>query len=91
MKKFEYNEITDQVFQSTKIDQLEGLSVQASQIVDLISSLDDGSLMDQLTNAIQAAKDLKHSVRRMKEVSGDFHLVSDQERSERITAIARGE
>ena len=90
MKKFEYDEITDQVFQSTKIDQLEGLSVQASQIVDLIASLDDGTLMDQLVNAFEAVKDLKHSVKRMKEVSGDFHLKTQSQRLKVIEKIAKG-
>jgi hypothetical protein len=90
MKKFEYDEITDQVFQSTKIDQLIGLSVQVSQTVDMISMLDDGSLMDQLSGAREVVKDLQYTVKRMKEVSGDFHLKTQSQRLRVIEKIAKG-
>ena len=90
MKKFDYTEITDQVFQSTKIDQLIGLSVQVSQTVDMISMLDDGSLMDQLSGAREVVKDLQYTVKRMKEVSGDFHLKTQSQRLRVIEKIAKG-
>ena len=90
MKKFEYDEITDQVFQSTKIDQLIGLSVQVSQTVEMISMLDDGSLMDQLSGAREVVKDLQYTVKRMKEVSGDFHLKTQSQRLRVIEKIAKG-
>ena len=90
MKKFEFDEITDQVFQSTKIDHLIGLSVQVSKTVDMIGMLDDGSLMDQLSGDREVVKDLQHTVKRMKEVSGDFHLKTQSQRLKVITQIAKG-
>ena len=90
MKKFDYTDITDQVFQSTKIDQLVGLSDQVSQTVDMISMLDDGTLMDQLSGAQQVVKDLQYTVKRMKDVSGDFHLKTQSQRNTVIMKIAKG-
>ena len=90
MKKFDYTEITDQVFQSTKIAELDALSDQVSQTVDMISMLDDGSLMDQLTGARQVIKDLQYTVKRMKDVSGDFHLKTQSQRNTVIMKIAKG-
>ena len=90
MKKFEFTEITDQVFQSTKIAELDALSDQVSRTVGMISMLDDGTLMDQLSGAREVVKDLFHTVKRMKEVSGDFHLQTQSQRNKVIMKIAKG-
>ena len=91
MKKFEFTEITDEVFTNTKIEELETLSKQVRQTVKIISMLDDGSLHDQLTNAHKTVQDLEWVVQRLQEVHGDWHVVSDEERKDRIVKIARGE
>ena len=91
MKKFEFTEITDQVFLNTKIDQLKGLSEQVRQTVEMIQSLDDGNLHDQLTTAREAVGLLDRATHRLDTVHGDWHVITDEERSERITKIARGE
>ena len=91
MKKFEFTEITDKVFTNTKIEELANLSKQVRQTVKIISMLDDGSLHDQLTNAHKTVQDLEWVVQRLQEVHGDWHVVSDEERSERLRKLARGE
>ena len=91
MKKFEFTEITDKVFTNTKIEELANLSQQVRQTVKIISMLDDGSLHDQLTNAHKTVQDLEWVVQRLQEVHGDWHVVSDEERQDRIVKIARGE
>ena len=91
MKKFEFTEITDEVFTNTKIEELDNLSKQVRQTVKIISMLDDGSLHDQLTNAHKTVQDLEWVVQRLQEVHGDWHVVSDEERKDRIVKIARGE
>ena len=91
MKKFEFTEITDQVFTNTKIEELNNLSQQVRQTVRMIDMLDDGSLHDQLTNARKTVQDLEWVVQRLQEVHGDWHVVSDEERQDRIVKIARGE
>ena len=91
MKKFEFTEITDEVFTNTKINELEALSQQVRQTVKIISMLDDGSLHDQLTNAHKTVQDLEWVVQRLQDVHGDWHVVTDEERSERLRKLARGE
>ncbi len=91
MKKFEFTEITDEVFTNTKIDQLKVLSRQVRQTVEMIQSLDDGNLHDQLTIAREAVGLLDRATTRLDEVHGDWHVVSDEERKDRIVKIARGE
>ena len=91
MKKFEFTEITDQVFLNTKIDQLKVLSDQVRQTVEMIQSLDDGNLHDQLITAREAVQLLGRATQRLDTVHGDWHVITDEERSERITKIAKGE
>ena len=83
--------ITDKVFTNTKIEELEALSNHVRQTVKMISMLDDGSLHDQLTNAHKTVQDLEWVVQRLQDVHGDWHVITDEERSERITKIAKGE
>jgi hypothetical protein len=90
MKKFDFTEITNEVFCSTKIAELEGLSERVRETVKIISMLDDGSLMDQLTNAHEVVKNLDWTVRRLQEVHGDFHLKTQSQRLKVITKIAKG-
>ena len=91
MKKFEFTEITDEVIINTKIDQLKVLSDRVRQTVEMIESLDDGNLHDQLTTAREAVQLLGRATQRLDTVHGDWHVITDEERSERITKIARGE
>ncbi len=91
MKKFEFTEITDKVFTNTKIEELNNLSQQVRQTVRMIDMLDDGSLHDQLTNARKTVQDLEWVVQRLQDVHGDWHVVTDEERSERLRKLARGE
>ena len=91
MKKFEFTEITDKVFTNTKIEELKVLSEQVRQTVEMIQSLDDGNLHDQLTTAREAVQLLGRATQRLDTVHGDWHVITDEERSERITKIAKGE
>ena len=91
MKKFEFSEITDEVIINTKIDQLKVLSDQVRQTVEMIQSLDDGNLHDQLTTAREAVQLLGRATQRLDTVHGDWHIISNEERSERIRLIAKGE
>ena len=91
MKKFEFSEITDEVIINTKIDQLKVLSDQVRQTVEMIQSLDDGNLHDQLTTAREAVQLLGRATQRLDTVHGDWHIISNEERSKRITKIAKGE
>ena len=91
MKKFEFSEITDEVIINTKIDQLKVLSDQVRQTVEMIQSLDDGNLHDQLTTAREAVQLLGRATQRLDTVHGDWHIISNEERSERIAKIAKGE
>ena len=91
MKKFEFTEITDEVIINTKIDQLKVLSDQVRQTVEMIQSLDNGNLHDQLTTAREAVQLLGRATQRLDTVHGDWHIISAEERSERIAKIAKGE
>ena len=90
MKKFEFTEITDKVFTNTKIEELKVLSDQVRQTVEMIQSLDDGSLHDQLTTTREAVSLLDTATKRLDTVHGDWHIITDEEKFKKIQNTAKG-
>ena len=84
IKKISADNVCDKTIISNKIEQAKNLIAALQDCVDVINLLDDCNLHDQLTTADDAMQSNHHMVKRLEEVHGDFHMLTDEARSAEI-------
>ena len=84
IKKIDADSVCDKTIISNKIAQAKAHVQALENTIEVIDLLADADLHDQLITATKVLNDAKTMVRRLDEVHGNLHMLTDEARSAQI-------